>query len=192
MKRVRHLILIAGALASLTALSAGSASAQSGQVVQIIGDQDLGAPSGQPFEFKQGRIVVRQNDTVIWRNETVAPHSITIVNQVEVPQTLRETFACALCEQLLFAHTPNLGPQGPFPPFVAAIDELKVTAAAPARLDARGDSLVVAEQGGVYPDTLGGMIGDTVNAVIDAPVGSTLSYVCALHPWMQGTIEVIR
>jgi len=67
-----------------------------------------------------------------------------------------------------------------------------VTAAAPARLDARGDSLVVAEQGGAYPDTLGGLIGDSVSAVIDAPVGSTLSYVCALHPWMQGTIEVIR
>jgi hypothetical protein len=186
------MILIAGALASITALTVGQASAQSGQTVQIIGDQDLGAPTGQPFEFKQGRIVVHRNDTVGWRNETVAPHSITIVNQTEVPQTLPELFACSFCQQLLVAHTPNLGPQGPFPPFVSAIDELKVTAALPARLDARGDSLVVAEQGGVYPDTLGGAIADSVSAVIDAPEGSTLSYVCALHPWMQGTIEVIR
>jgi hypothetical protein len=36
------------------------------------------------------------------------------------------------------------------------------------------------------------MIPDSVSAVIDAPVGANLSYVCALHPWMQGTIEVIR
>src|SRR5688500_356994 len=192
MNRARHIMLIAGALASLTAATVGQASAQSGQTVQIIGDQDLGAPTGQPFEFKQGRIVAHRGDTVIWRNETVAPHSITIVNQSEIPQTLPQLFSCGVCEQLLFAHTPNIGPQGPFPPFVAAIDELKVTAAAPARLDAPGDSLVVAEQGGAYPDTLGGMIPDSISAVIDAPVGANLSYVCALHPWMQGTIEVIR
>jgi plastocyanin len=186
------MILIAGALASLTAVTVGQASAQSGQVVQIIGDQDLGAPSGQPFEFKQGRIVVHPQDTVVWRNETLAPHSITIIDQDEMPQTLQQLFACSVCEQVLMGHTPNMGPQGPFPPFVFAIDELKVTAASPARLDARGDSLVVAEQGAAYPSTLGGMIPDTISAVIDAPVGSTLSYVCALHPWMQGTIEVVR
>src|SRR5688572_10948334 len=121
MNRVRHIMLIAGALASLTAATVGQANAQSGQTVQIIGDQDLGAPTGQPFEFKQGRIVVKRNDTVVWKNETVAPHSITIVNESEVPQTLPELFACDVCEKLLFAHTPNLGPQGPFPPFVAAI-----------------------------------------------------------------------
>jgi plastocyanin len=183
------LILVAGALAALTV---SQASAQSGPVVQIIGDQDLGAPTGQPFEFKQGRIVARPSETVTWRNESVAPHSITIVDQTEVPQTLQELFTCSICEQLLMGHTPNFGPQGPFPPFVAAIDELEVSAAVPSRLDARGDSLVVAEQGAAYPSTLGGMINDSVSAVIDAPVGSTLSYVCALHPWMQGTIEVVR
>lgn len=191
MKRMRHVILVVGAIASIATMTVGQASANAAQTVEIVGQDDLGAATGQPFDFKQGRIVVHKDDTVLWKNETVAPHSITIVAQEEVPQTLQQTLACAFCENLLMAHVPTFGPQGPVPPFVAALDGLTASGASPAILDNRGDSLVVAGQGEAFPSTLGGTITDSVSAVITAPEGTTLSYVCAIHPWMQGEIQVL-
>jgi plastocyanin len=192
MNRMRHMILVAGAVASLAALTVGQASASSPQTVEIVGQQDLGAPSGEAFYFKQGRIVVHKDDTVVWKNEGPAPHSITIVERGEVPQTLAQTLDCTFCEKFLFAHAPTIGPEGPVPPFVAELDGLTVSAATPARLDNSGDSLVVAPQGETFPSTLGTLIGDSVSAVITAPEGTTLSYVCAIHPWMQGEIQVLN
>ncbi|HEY3059077.1 MAG TPA: hypothetical protein VGL99_08910 [Chloroflexota bacterium] len=191
---MRHLILVSGALASLTALTVGPASAASipPRTVEIVGNQDLGASSGEVFYFKQGRIVVHKDDTVTWRNETVAPHSITIVNKQDVPQSLADTVAWPFMENFLVAHAPTIGPEGPQPPFVASLDSFKASAASPARLDTDGDSLLVAEMGAGYPSTFGSLIPDTVSAVITAPEGSTLSYVCAIHPWMHGEIQVLN
>jgi plastocyanin len=194
MTRMRHMILVAGAIASLTVLTVGQASAASipPRTVEIVGNQDLGAPSGEVFYFKQGRIVVHKDDTVTWRNETVAPHSITIVSQNDVPHTLAQTLEWPLHENFLVAHAPTIGAEGPIPPFVGSLDGFKASAASPARLDSNGDSLLVAEMGAGYPSTLGSLIPDTVSAVITAPEGTTLSYVCAIHPWMNGEIQVLN
>jgi plastocyanin len=191
MQRMRHMSLLAGAIASLTVFTAGQVSAASPRTVEIVGQDELGAGGGTPFYFKQGRLTVHQNDTVVWRNESPAPHSITIVNRDEVPQTLDQAMNCPLCDTFIGAHVPTLGPDGPVPPFVANLDNFKVSAASPARLDGRGDSLVIAEQGKTYPATVGGVIGDAASAVITAPAGTTLTYLCALHPWMQGEIQVV-
>jgi plastocyanin len=32
--------------------------------------------------------------------------------------------------------------------------------------------------------------GKNVSAVVSAPAGTTLYYLCAIHPWMQGKIVV--
>jgi hypothetical protein len=44
-------------------------------------------------------------------------------------------------------------------------------------LDAPGDSLLF-------------FAGESISATISAPAGSTLFYLCAIHPWMQGSISV--
>jgi hypothetical protein len=98
--------------------------------------------------------------------------------------------ARAACDQYLGAHAPVVTDQGPQPPFVSAVDDLKASAAQPPQLNGQGDSVIVAEAGKAYPSTVGGTISDSVSAVITAARGSTLTYICALHPWMQGTIEV--
>jgi plastocyanin len=192
MKVVQRLLLSATTMAAVLAFNAsqiGEASASTGRTVDIVGTSDLGSP-GQPYEFKQGRIVVHTGESVTWRNETSDPHSISVVDPSDEPRTLAEMNDCATCNQLLNLHAPNIGPDGPQPPFVAALDSFAVSAAQPARLDSRGDSLLVAEHGNTYPSTLGGTISDSVTAVITAPRGATLNYICALHPWMQGVIEV--
>ena len=132
------------------------------------------------------------NDTVTWKNETVAPHSITIVDQNDVPQTLQQTVEWPLFPAFLGAHAPTVGPEGPVPPFVASLDGLKASAASPARLDNSAESILVDEIGAGYPSTFGTTIPDTVSAVITAPEGTVLSYVCAIHPWMNGEIEVLK
>jgi plastocyanin len=46
-------------------------------------------------------------------------------------------------------------------------------------LDRDGDSLLIAPRRGA-----------SASAVVSAPAGTTLYYVCTIHPWMQGTIKV--
>lgn len=75
---------------------------------------------------------------------------------------------------------------------MGSLDGFKASAASPARLDSNGDSLLVTEMSAGYPSTLGSLIPDTVSAVITAPEGTTLSYVCAIHPWMNGEIQVLN
>jgi plastocyanin len=168
----------------------GEVSASANPHVDIAGTGDLGEPGSQPFYFKQGRIVVHQGDTVTWQNLTGDPHSISIVDPSNLPASVAQMDSCGTCDQLLGLHAPVVTDQGPQPPFVAALDDSRVSAAQPAQLNNIGDSVLVAEQGKTYPSTLGGTINDSVSAVITATRGTTLEYFCALHPWMQGTIEV--
>ncbi|MBV9545768.1 MAG: hypothetical protein JOY61_15465 [Chloroflexi bacterium] len=188
---MRALVVAAGTLA-LVALPTMQASAASARTVDIVGDGDMGEPNAKaPFYFKQGRVSVHQGDTVVWRNTTDEPHSISVVDKTELPPTTAQMMNCTVCDTFLGAHAPTIGPNGPVPPFVASLDDFKASAASPARLDSRGDSVLVAEAGKSYPSTTGGTIRDTVSASITAPAGTTLTYFCALHPWMQGTIDVL-
>jgi plastocyanin len=188
-RRFGSLLLGIGAIA-LLALPMAQASAASARTVDIVGDGDMGE-AGAPFYFKQGRITVHQGDSVIWRNATDEPHSISVVDKADLPSSVADMMSCSVCEQYGMAHAPSMDANGPVPPFVASLDGFKVSAASPARLDGLGDSIVVAEAGKSYPSTLGGTITDTVSAAITAPAGTTLTYFCALHPWMQGTIDVL-
>lgn len=193
--RTRHTFTaLVGGLASVLVIGiaqVGEVSANAPQQVDIIGSGDLGDPSpNQPYYFKQGRIVVHTGDTVTWRNLTADPHSISIVDPSGVPATLTQMESCSSCVEYLGAHAPNMGSDGPQPPFVSAVDDLKVSAAQPPQLNGLGDSVLVAEEGKSYPSTVGGAISDSVSAVITSARGTTLTYFCALHPWMEGTIEV--
>jgi hypothetical protein len=99
---------------------------------------------------------------------------------------------CTFCEGFVAGHVVNVGKNGPEPPFVPVLDTFKTSAANPPQLGNRGDSALVAPMNETFPSTLGGNIMDTFSAAITAPEGTTLNYVCVLHPWMQGTIQVIR
>src|SRR5690348_7115298 len=101
------------------------------------------------------------------RNLTVEPHSISIVDPSSLPTTPADVDNCKQCDQVLGLHAPTLGPEGPQPPFVAALDNSRSSAAQLAQLKSLGDSVLVPQQGNTY-----------------------LTYFCAVHPWMQGTIEV--
>lgn len=54
----------------------------------------------------------------------------------------------------------------------------------PARFDSAGDSVIVAPPGVGLPTS--------VSVVVSALPGTALDYMCAIHPWMQGSIQVVN
>ena len=93
-----------------------------------------------------------------------------IVNAAEVPGSIDDVFNCGapdtVCDALfqLVGETDN-------PPRI--IEGPGTTAGINGRLD----TLVI-------------LPGETVSATVTAPSGTTLYFICAIHPWMQGRLVV--
>lgn len=172
-------IVIGVTAALVSALVAGPALAQDTKTVEVRGG-DILNPSGQfiknNFRFQPKNISVTSGSVVRWvdNDESDAPHTVTIADQADLPSTIEELDACfapgGLCIETIAAHDPGLDEVPPF--------NLVVNTGGPG-LDARGDSLLFA-----------GPFGESVEAQVTAPAGSTLSYLCVFHPWMQGSIKV--
>ena len=118
------------------------------------------------LRFTPGQIGATSGDEVTWTDDDVqgAPHTATIVE--EFPgSTLDEIFGCGAptepCGLALAAHAVS----GP------------VVDVGDPGFNEPGDSLLFGQ-------------GGTISAEVTAAPGTTLKYLCAIHPWMQGTIRV--
>jgi plastocyanin len=166
MHRLFSLIAVASALV----LATNVVFATAGNNVRTMGDERV-VPNTlvqTTLRFTPGQIMVASGETVTWTHddETTAPHTVTIVEDFPEP-TLDAIFGCGApgqpCAVALEAHFAN-----GFNPVV------EVGAAG---LDSPGDSLFF------FDDT-------SITATVSAPSGTTLNYLCAIHPWMQGEIVV--
>jgi plastocyanin len=169
--RPRSVILM-GLLGLLGLAFAGSVSAGPGRTVRITGDEKF-VPNTMimaTLRFTPGPITVASGDTVTWSNQTDEPHTITIVDASDVPTTIDEVFGCTApggaCSPALAGHFTN-------PPTMVLGGGSDGTAG----LDGVGDSLLVFPNG-------------TISAPVTASAGTTLHYLCAIHPWMIGSINV--
>ncbi|HEX9550786.1 MAG TPA: hypothetical protein VF971_06805 [Candidatus Limnocylindrales bacterium] len=166
---MRRLMALAAAIAAL-ALAANASLAVGDRSVRTTGDERVvpNAMVQATLRFTPGMIVVDSGDTVTWTHDdaTTAPHTVTIVEAFPEP-TLDAIFACGApgepCEVALAAHFA-----GGFNPVVET---------GGAGLDGPGDSLFFFDD-------------QSVSAPVTAPSGTTLLYLCAIHPWMQGEIVV--
>jgi plastocyanin len=121
------------------------------------------------LRFTPGKVGVTSGDEITFTHDdkTDEPHTATIVE--EFPgSSLDEIFGCGApdqpCGQALAAHAVS----GPV-----------VDVGAPG-FNEPGDSLFfLAEE----PFNV-------ISAEVTAPAGTTLKYLCAIHPWMQGQITV--
>lgn len=108
------------------------------------------------------------------------PHSLSIVNQSALPRTTAQMKSCKICKQIaakLVAHPGQPpGPQNPIAHWIVNVGK--------PGLDAPGDSIGIVEATGAPSGHR------SVTVVVSARAGTTLSFMCGLHPWMQGKIVV--
>lgn len=161
---MRRMLALVAAVATLALLTNIVAAADRG--VRTTGDERvvLNAMVQATLRFTPGMIKVASGEELTWTHDdfTPEPHTVTIVENPPGAE-LDEIFACGECAAALAAHSA-----GGFNPVV------NVGAAG---LDAPGDSVFFFDD-------------QSVTATVSAPSGTTLQYLCAIHPWMQGPIEV--
>ena len=164
---MRRLIALIAAV-SAVALATNVVLARAPNEVRTTGDERVvpNAMVQATLRFTPGMIKVASGDEVTFTHDdaTAAPHTATIV--AAFPEaTLDAIFGCGApggpCAEALAAHAV-VGPV--------------VNTGAPG-LDGPGDSLFFLD------DT-------SISAPVTAPSGTTLLYLCAIHPWMQGEIVV--
>jgi plastocyanin len=173
-------ILIATTAALVVAVMTGPALAAGSTTTVETRGGDILSPGHfikNNFRFVPRYITVHRGDPVRWVDrdrDADDPHTVTIANKADLPQTIAQLDACyepgGFCIQTIEAHDPGLDEQPPF--------NFVVNVGRPG-LDARGDSLL-----------FGGPFDQSVRARVTAPAGSTLYYLCVIHPWMQGRIKV--
>jgi len=135
------------------------------------------------MRFSPGTVSVRSGCTLTFEFATSGqdhPHSLSIVEAADLPRTTAQMEKCTICKQIAAKHVKYPGqPAGPKNPIVHWI----VNAGAPG-LDVPGDSISILETKGVPASH------HSVTIPVTAPAGTTLRFICGLHPWMQGKILV--
>lgn len=176
---MRRLIIMVVAALALAMVGAGSVGAHSGNTVRTIG-REIFKPNefvAATFRFAPEAITVRSGERIRFVDrdqDDDEPHTATIVNKADLPSNFDELDACfegGPCGEALAAHDPN-GDQEP--PFVLVVNQGQPG------LDTAGDSLLFG----------GDLDNQSISARVTAASGTTLQYLCAIHPWMQGRIKV--
>ena len=171
----KHLALFATVLVLVVLAGVIVASAGGTKTVRTLGEEVL-QPNVRVFSnlrFSPGPTVIGSGDTVSWvhSDDTEAPHTVTLATLDQLVQDFGDFIGgeCPACEAAAGAALG--GHFGTFPPTIVLDPDQDGQFSSP------GDSLLF------FP-------GETVSAQINVPAGTTLNYFCAIHPWMQGTIEV--
>ena len=140
-----------------------------------------GGASFKPNQFVKdgqrwvpGTVVIASGGTLKLSSKTTTgdPHTFSIVKKSDVPRTLNQVFDCSICNTIAQSHgvDPN-GPPPSGPPPITTVDVHNDGFNEP------GDSQFVPPRG-------------TVNVHITAKRGTTLHFICIIHPWMQGVVKV--
>lgn len=108
--------------------------------------------------------------TVIANVVEEGPHTFTLVKKSDLPKS----FNCKVCDKLGKAHGAD--PESDAPPKFAFLEDGTGTNSAPS-IDRPGDSAFVEPK-------------KRVALTVTAPAGSTLYFVCLIHPWMQAKVLV--
>jgi plastocyanin len=127
-------------------------------------------------KFVPGDITVKSGATITLRNKSKdgAPHSLSLLKKSALPKTAAQVMQCPACGPLLAAHQAD--------PTTGQVKQPLVDAGQPGfdtegTKTTAGDSIFLPPKG-------------KVTFKVTAKKGSKLSYFCAVHPWMQGTITV--
>jgi plastocyanin len=127
------------------------------------------------MHFNKDVVTVKSGGTLSLVDKTGQPHSFSLVKKGQLPRTMEQMEGCfgpGPCDELAVAHgavDPETGEERD--PTTPLVDVGK------AGFDQAGDSVLIAPNG-------------KASVKITAKKGTTLYYICAIHPWMQGKVVV--
>jgi hypothetical protein len=123
--------------------------------------------------FNKDTVVIRRNGRLALRDRTRQPHTLSLVRRNQLPRNLRGVDRCfgpGPCDDIAVAHgavDPETGEeQDPTTPLVNV---------GPAGFNRPGDSVLIPPGGRTRVQVTG---------------RNDLYYLCAIHPWMLGKIDV--
>lgn len=171
-------MLIVMAIAMIATGSKSMVNADSGKEVGVKGLEafEPNALFLSDLRFTPENIKVHKGETVVWADNalTSVPHTITIVDPANLPANFAQAYICNWDKRILGVDGPCLqfvDAHGGIPPIRPVVE------VGNKGLDAPGDSIFLPPTG-------------SVTAHVTASPGTTLHYICIIHPWMQGTITV--
>jgi len=177
----RRITLPAAAAALATAaIAIPAAMAQSGPTIThtltTVGSGTLVANRyiKDTMHFGAGDITVHSGQwlKLVARDGENDPHTFTLARAADLPRSYNDMFSgCQICHRAQADH----GAGGNGPPKHPLVTKY----GAAGNFGAPGDSIVF-------------MHGMPATVRIDAKPGTTLHFLCIVHPWMQGTIHVVR
>jgi len=172
MTRRKTVALVATAALGVSALGVGAAGAATKNRIDIKGGTSMtpGESITDDQHFTPSDLEVKSGATVklVNKAKTEDPHTISLVKKSDLPKTASQAFNCAACNAILGSHEPNDQTGEPGKPVVDVGQP---------GYDQPGDSTFVPPKG-------------KISFKVTAKKGSTLYYLCAIHPWMQGKIKV--
>jgi plastocyanin len=179
--RTRYLLgpavaVMAGVMAVNVAFAsprAGGATVKTKETVKIAINKYI----QDGLRFTPGTVTVASGSTLTftYSDKEDEPHTLTIVNKADLPRTVGQVNQCKECRQYATPHLKN--PKAP-PGDTNPIVHWTLNQGQPG-LDTVGDSLAI--RPGAHKRN---------SAVVSAPAGTVLYFLCAVHPWMQGKIIV--
>jgi plastocyanin len=187
LRRIRYLIslaVVAACAVVWAAFALGSpAKSHQGGVVVLAKDKGVTFAANKYVQdnmyFAPGTVTVKSGDSLTFKfgdTKAMEPHTLTIVKQSDLPKTGDEVENCKPCQRYATPHLKH--PKAP-PDQNNPIVHWTLNKGQPG-LDAVGDSIAIQQPG---PHK-------SITVQVSAPAGTTLYFVCAVHPWMQGKIVV--
>jgi hypothetical protein len=105
------------------------------------------------------------------------PHTFTVVKKKDLPKNAKQMNNCKICNTLGAAHGAD--PNSEAPPKFQYLEN-GVGQDTPPDVDRPGDSGVTGP----------GQKGESIDLHVTAKAGTTLHFMCLIHPWMQAKVLV--
>jgi len=152
-----------------TAFAVAPAVAGSGATLTVPGSTTFKANQyvKDSVRWSPGTVTIASGGTLSIDNKGEEPHTFSIVKSSDVPRSTKQFEQCKICDKIAKGHGVSEASMGP--PKHPVLD------VGAKGIDQAGDSVV--------------FIKDT-KVVVSAKPGTTLSFICAIHPWMQGKLVV--
>jgi hypothetical protein len=123
------------------------------------------------YDVKSGGTI-----TIVNLASSDGPHTFSVVKKSDLPKTAKQISNCKICQTIAAEHGADPNSQAP-PKFFFV--ENGVGSTTPPSVDRPGDSAFIAPTQKAK-----------VTLTVTAKAGTTLYFMCAVHPWMQAKLIV--